>query len=243
MSDLDIDNDILISLVEEKPVLWDKTLDIFKDLYATRNAWREVCQGLRNKFDELAEKGTTAFDESGCEADMAEGSVEEDSSEMLSPALAPVLQSMHTPAPTDLTCKDEEEIVIKHRLMKTVRDSIRPLKLKQKKLSYKATQGKFIGVEDHRGMLRVPYTAHRTNVSTLDELDNPKRLSSIVSTRMLSFFGHIHRSDNMEKPVVQGHAPSGRRRGRYPTRWVDTTKWLLDMSIKNATELTVNRER
>ncbi|VEN42029.1 unnamed protein product [Callosobruchus maculatus] len=68
-----------------------------------------------------------------------------------------------------------------------------------------------------RRMLRVPYTAHQTNVSILNELGNPKRLSSIVSTRMLIFLGHIHRSDHMEKPVVQGHAPSGRRRGRSYT--------------------------
>ncbi|VEN39957.1 unnamed protein product [Callosobruchus maculatus] len=68
-----------------------------------------------------------------------------------------------------------------------------------------------------RRMLRIPYTAHRTNVSILDKLGNPKRLSSIVSMRMLTFFGHIHRSDNMEKHVIQGHAPSGRRRGRSPT--------------------------
>ncbi|VEN61212.1 unnamed protein product [Callosobruchus maculatus] len=94
-----------------------------------------------------------------------------------------------------------------------------------------------------RRMLRVPYTAHRTNVSTLNELGKPKRLSSIVSTRVLTFFGHIHRSDNMEKLVVHGHAPSGWCRGRPPTRWVDTTKQLLDMGIKSATELTVNRER
>ncbi|VEN60492.1 unnamed protein product [Callosobruchus maculatus] len=70
-----------------------------------------------------------------------------------------------------------------------------------------------------RRMLRVRYTAHRTNVSILDELGNPKRLSSIVS--------------------VQGYAPSGRRCGRSPTRWVDTTKQLLDMSIKSSTELTI----
>ncbi|VEN45561.1 unnamed protein product [Callosobruchus maculatus] len=79
-----------------------------------------------------------------------------------------------------------------------------------------------------------------TNVSILDELGNPKRLASTVSTRMLTFFGHMHRSDNMEKLVVQGNFPSGRRRGRSPTRWLDTTKQLLDMSIKSATELTVN---
>ncbi|VEN34867.1 unnamed protein product [Callosobruchus maculatus] len=89
-----------------------------------------------------------------------------------------------------------------------------------------------------RRILRVPYTAHRTNVSILDELGNPMRLSSIVSKRMLTFFGHIHRSDNMEKFIVQGHAPNGRRRGRSPTCWVDTMKQLLDMSIKSATELT-----
>ncbi|VEN36189.1 unnamed protein product [Callosobruchus maculatus] len=65
------------------------------------------------------------------------------------------------------------------------------------------------------------------NVSILDELGNPKRLSSIVSTRIPAFFGRIHRNDNMDKLVVQGHAPSGRRRGRSPTRCVDTTKHFL----------------
>ncbi|VEN38199.1 unnamed protein product [Callosobruchus maculatus] len=80
-------------------------------------------------------------------------------------------------------------------------------------------------------MLRVPYTGHRTNISILDELGNPKILSSIVLTRMLTFFRHIYRSDNMEKLVVQGHAPSGWRCGHSPTLWVDTTKQLLDMSL------------
>ncbi|VEN51970.1 unnamed protein product [Callosobruchus maculatus] len=91
-----------------------------------------------------------------------------------------------------------------------------------------------------RRMLIIPYATHRTNVSILDELGNPKKLSSIVSMRMLTFLGHIHRSDNMEKLVVQGHASSVRRRGRSPTRWVDTTKQLLDTSIKSATELTTD---
>ena len=94
-----------------------------------------------------------------------------------------------------------------------------------------------------RRMLRIPYTAHRTNVSILNELGNPKRLSSIVLKRILTFFGHIHRSDNMEKLVVQGHAPSGRRRGRSSTRWVDAAKQLLDVSVAGATALTLNRER
>ncbi|CAG9834849.1 unnamed protein product [Diabrotica balteata] len=47
-------------------------------------------------------------DESGCEADMAEGSIEEDSSEMLGPTLAPVLHTMQTSTPSNLSCKEEE---------------------------------------------------------------------------------------------------------------------------------------
>jgi hypothetical protein len=42
-----IDADFLISLIEARPVLWDKTLDVFKDRIATRNAWLEVCVALK----------------------------------------------------------------------------------------------------------------------------------------------------------------------------------------------------
>jgi len=48
-----IDNEFLISLVEARPVLWDKTLDVYKDRVATKNAWREVCNELNSKFEEL----------------------------------------------------------------------------------------------------------------------------------------------------------------------------------------------
>ncbi|GFR31553.1 uncharacterized protein TNCT_232991 [Trichonephila clavata] len=51
-----IDNEKLISLVEARPPLWDKTLEIFKDRNATRNAWHEVFLSLRSDFDELKEK-------------------------------------------------------------------------------------------------------------------------------------------------------------------------------------------
>ncbi|CAH1977613.1 unnamed protein product [Acanthoscelides obtectus] len=62
VADLVIDNDILISLIEERSVLWDKTLDIFKDRDATRNAWREVCLGLHSDFDQLTEKDRSVFE-------------------------------------------------------------------------------------------------------------------------------------------------------------------------------------
>lgn len=56
-----IDNEILISLIREKPVLWDKTLEIFKDRNATKNAWHEVCLEFRSDFDQLKEKDRNDF--------------------------------------------------------------------------------------------------------------------------------------------------------------------------------------
>jgi hypothetical protein len=48
--------EVLISLVESKPVLWDKTLEGFKDRNATRNAWSEVCLALKPDFDVIDNK-------------------------------------------------------------------------------------------------------------------------------------------------------------------------------------------
>ena len=56
-----IDADVLISLIEARPVLWDKTLDVFKDRIATRNAWREVCLELKPDFEELEDRAKNAF--------------------------------------------------------------------------------------------------------------------------------------------------------------------------------------
>ena len=63
MSDVNIDNELLISLVQERRVLWDKTLEIFKDRNTTRNAWREVCVEIRSDFDELEDKEKNALGE------------------------------------------------------------------------------------------------------------------------------------------------------------------------------------
>ncbi|KAK9881339.1 hypothetical protein WA026_015466 [Henosepilachna vigintioctopunctata] len=60
MGDL-IDNDFLISLVEARPVLWDKTLNTFKDRNLTRDAWREVCCALKNDFEVMEDKEKNAF--------------------------------------------------------------------------------------------------------------------------------------------------------------------------------------
>lgn len=55
-----IDNELLIHSVREKPVLWDKTVDNFKDRNATRSAWGEVCLQFKNDFNELEDRNKNA---------------------------------------------------------------------------------------------------------------------------------------------------------------------------------------
>ena len=55
MGDIEFDIDLLISLVEARPVLWDKTGDIYKDRNETKKAWREVCICLQEDFEALGD--------------------------------------------------------------------------------------------------------------------------------------------------------------------------------------------
>ena len=85
-----------------------------------------------------------------------------------------------------------------------------------------------------RRMLRVPWTARRTNVSILNEIKPSQRLSSSTYARILKFFGHISRHDNMEKLVVQGRPEGKRKRGRSPTRWTDAISKLMKTNVSVA---------
>lgn len=74
-----------------------------------------------------------------------------------------------------------------------------------------------------RRMLRIPWTAFRTNESILKELNIKQRMSAICLKRVLQYFGHIARkpADNLEKLIVTGKMAGTRSRGRSPTRWSD----------------------
>ena len=61
MGDTGFDSEVLIALVEARPVLWDKFLDRYKDRNARRNAWYEVCTELLPDFDALDVKDKSAF--------------------------------------------------------------------------------------------------------------------------------------------------------------------------------------
>lgn len=56
-----IDREVLISTVEERPVLWDKFLDIYKDKSAKTAAWREICLILNENFEEMEQKERQIF--------------------------------------------------------------------------------------------------------------------------------------------------------------------------------------
>lgn len=56
---IEIASELLISLVEELPVLWDKTIDDYKDKIKTQNAWKEICSILKDGFDLLSDKEKT----------------------------------------------------------------------------------------------------------------------------------------------------------------------------------------
>ena len=73
-----------------------------------------------------------------------------------------------------------------------------------------------------RRLLRVPWTARRTDVSIPDELGIQVRLDDIVSHQILRYFGHIMRRENtLEKTIVEGKVWGRRPRGRSLSRWID----------------------
>ncbi|CAH2061764.1 unnamed protein product, partial [Iphiclides podalirius] len=75
-------------------------------------------------------------------------------------------------------------------------------------------------------MLRIPWTARRTNQSILSELNIKTRLSTICEQRFLSYFGHIMRrgDESLERLIVVGNTEGKRSRGRSPARWTDQLK-------------------
>ena len=94
-----------------------------------------------------------------------------------------------------------------------------------------------------RRMLRIPWTARRTNVSILNEVKPVQRLSSLTYGRILKFFGHIARHDTMEKLMVQGRPEGKRKRGRSPTRWTEVVEKLMDSSFASAARQANDRSR